>query len=61
MNWKDNLEVECSHILGFHFEVKLYYHISYIIELDDGLMVSADICNKVANEVVSLRQIPPGH
>lgn len=69
MNWQDNLEAEWqkwySHILGLprqrHFEAKLYYHIIYIIELDDGLMVSADICNKVANEVVSLRQIPPGH
>lgn len=69
INRKDNLEAEWqkwySHILGLpqqrHFEVKLYYHIIYIIELDDGLMVSADICNKVANEVVLLRQIPPGH
>lgn len=69
MNWQDNLEAEWqkwySHIFGLprqgHFEAKLYYHIIYKIELDDGLMVSADICNKVANEVVLLRQIPPGH
>lgn len=64
INWKDNLEAEC-HILGLprqrHFEAKRYYIIIYIIELYDGLMVSADICNKVANEVDSLRQIPPGH
>lgn len=68
-DWKGNLEAEWQkwrrHIVGSpqrrHFEVRLYYHIIYIIELDDGLMVSADICNKVANEVVSQRQIPPGH
>lgn len=55
MNWQDNLEAKWqkwySHIFGLsrqrHFEAKLYYHIIYIIELDDGLMVSADICNKV--------------
>lgn len=42
-----------------HFEARLYYHIIYIIELDDGLMVSADICNKVENEVVSLVSTNP--
>ena len=54
-----------SDILGFLAEAFAWEVVLpqclHIIDLDDGLTVSADVCNKVANEVISLRKIPQGH